>query len=187
MDLPIQHISDDVLTAMNRHGGSKAIVGAIASLRKAMPDVAIRTTVMLGFPGEKDRDFSLLSQFIKETKFQHLGAFLYSREEGTAAWSLPNRTTKKTREGRLQSVMQTQLAISEAWLSSFVGKTLEVVCEGYDPILRRYFARAAFQAPEIDGVVYFESARKEIAVGEFLSVRIESAMEYDLIGKEVRL
>ncbi len=187
MDLPIQHISDDVLTAMNRHGGSKAIVDAIASLRKAMPDVAIRTTVMLGFPGEKDRDFSLLSQFIKETKFQHLGAFLYSREEGTAAWSLPNRTTKKTREGRLQSVMQTQLAISEAWLSSFVGKTLEVVCEGYDPILRRYFARAAFQAPEIDGVVYFESARKEIAVGEFLSVRIESAMEYDLIGKEVRL
>lgn len=185
IDLPIQHVSDDVLTAMNRHGGSKAIYNAVNLLRKYMPDIAIRTTVMLGFPGEKDKDFSLLHNFVKETKFRHLGAFLYSREEGTAAYNLENRTTKKTREGRLSSIMQAQLLIAEEYNASSVGKTYSVMCEGYDPTIKMYFGRTQYHAPEIDGVVYFSSNKKEIAVGQFVNVKIEEAMDYDLIGKEV--
>ncbi len=184
IDLPIQHISDDVLNKMNRHGGSQAIYNAIGLLRKYMPDIAIRTTVMLGFPGEKDKDFSLLYNFVKETRFQRLGAFLYSREEGTAAYHMENRTTKKTREGRLNSVMQAQLSIAEEYNASFVGKTLPVMCEGYDPGVKMYFGRTQYHAPEIDGAVYFSSEKKEIAVGQFVNVQIQEAMDYDLIGKE---
>lgn len=184
IDLPIQHVSDDVLEKMNRHGGSEAIRSAIALLRRYMPDIAIRTTVMVGFPGEKDKDFSILSNFVKETRFQRLGAFLYSREEGTAAYTMENRTTKKTREGRLSSIMQTQLPIAESYNESFVGKTVEVMCEGYDPGIRKYFGRTQFHAPEIDGAVYFSSNKKEIPVGTFLNVKIEEAIDYDLIGKE---
>lgn len=185
IDLPIQHVSDSVLEKMNRHGGSEAIYRAISLLREAMPEIAIRTTVMLGFPGEKDKDFSLLSAFIKEARFARLGAFIYSREEGTAAYKMENRTTQKTKEGRLNSLMNTQLSISERYNESFVGKTVEVMCEGYDPALKKYFGRTEFHAPEIDGAVWFSSSRKEIAVGEFLSVKIEEALDYDLIGKEV--
>ncbi len=185
IDLPIQHISDNVLEKMNRHGGSKAIFDSISLLRKYMPDIAIRSTVMVGFPGEKDKDFSLLSNFVKEGKIQRLGAFIYSREEGTAAYHFENRTTKKTKEGRLSSIMQTQFPIAEAYNESFVGKRIEVICEGYDPSVRMYYGRTQYHAPEIDGVVYFSSDRKEIPVGEFLFVKIEEAMDYDLIGKEV--
>ncbi|MBR2634222.1 MAG: 30S ribosomal protein S12 methylthiotransferase RimO [Clostridia bacterium] len=185
IDLPIQHISDPVLEKMNRHGGSEAIRRAIAMLREAMPDIAIRTTVMLGFPGEKDKDFSLLSQFIKETRFARLGAFLYSREEGTPASRMENKTTKKTKEGRLESVMQTQLSVTEAYHAGFVGKTMPVLVEGYDPGVRLYFGRTEFHAPEIDGVVYFSSPQKALPVGEFVTVKIEEVMEYDLLGKEV--
>ena len=186
IDLPIQHISDNVLEKMNRHGGSEAIHRAVSLLRKYMPDIAIRTTVMVGFPGEKDKDFSLLSNFVKETKFERLGAFIYSREEGTPAYTFENRTTKKTKEGRLNSIMQTQLPIAEAYNESFVGNEILVLCEGYDPSVRMYFGRTQYHAPEIDGVVYFTSDRKEIPVGEFLFVKIEEAMDYDLIGKEVK-
>ena len=186
IDLPIQHISDDVLEKMNRHGGSQAIRNAIFLLREAMPDVVIRTTVMVGFPGEKDKDFSLLSNFVKETRFPRLGAFLYSREEGTAAYSMENKTTKKTRQGRLDSIMQTQLGITEEYNRQQVGKKLEIVVEGYDPGVKMYFGRSRFHAPEIDGVVYFTSNKKELPVGQYVTVLIEDVMEYDLIGKEVR-
>ncbi|MBR3836521.1 MAG: 30S ribosomal protein S12 methylthiotransferase RimO [Clostridia bacterium] len=186
IDLPIQHISDEVLKNMNRHGGREAIENAISLLRGAMPDIAIRTTVMLGFPGEKDRDFSQLSHFVKDTRFARLGAFIYSREEGTPAYSMENRTTQKTKDGRLTSIMQTQLAITEEYNASFVGKTWDVVVEGYDPGVKMYFGRTAFHAPEIDGVVYFTSGKKELPVGEYVSVLVEEVMEYDLIGKEVR-
>jgi ribosomal protein S12 methylthiotransferase len=186
IDLPIQHISDDVLKGMNRHGGSAAIREAIEKLRAAMPEIVIRTTVMVGFPGEKDKDFSLLSNFVKETRFPRLGAFIYSREEGTAAYSMENRSSKKTRQGRLDSIMQTQFAITEEYNRSFVGKTLEVVVEGYDPGVKMYYGRTCYHAPEIDGMVYFSSNKKELAVGSYVNVLMEDVMEYDLIGREVR-
>ncbi len=185
IDLPIQHISDSVLDKMNRHGGSEAIRNSIAMLRKAMPDIAIRTTVMVGFPGEKDKDFSLLSKFIKETRFERLGAFAYSREEGTAAYTMDGRVTRKTAEKRQDSIMQAQMDITEEYNRSFLGKTMLVVVEGYDPGVKMYFGRTGYHAPEIDGVVYFSSSKKSLPVGEYVSVLMEEVMEYDLIGKEV--
>ncbi len=185
IDMPIQHISDSVLEKMNRHGKSAAIYSAIEMLRRYMPDIAIRTTVMVGFPGEKDKDFSLLSNFVKEMRFPRLGAFIYSREEGTPAFTMENKTTKKTREGRLNSIMQTQLPIAEAYNESFVGKEILIMTEGYDPSVKMYFGRSQYHAPEVDGAVYFTSSRKEIPVGDFVPVRILEAMDYDLIGKEV--
>jgi ribosomal protein S12 methylthiotransferase len=95
---------------------------------------------------------------------------------------MENRTTKKTKEGRLSSIMQTQLLIAEEYNESFVGKTVEVICEGYDPGIRKYFGRTQYHAPEIDGAVYFSSKKKEIPVGTFLNVKIDEAMDYDLIG-----
>jgi len=186
VDLPIQHVSDTVLEKMNRHGGSEAVRRAISLLRKWMPEIAIRTTVMVGFPGEKDKDFSQLSDFVKETRFRHLGAFIYSREEGTEAYRMENRTTKKTKEGRLQSIMQSQISISEEYNREMVGKTYSVLCEDYDPALKLYVGRTEHFAPEIDGSVYFSSPRKSIPKGEFVRVLMEEAMEYDLIGKEVK-
>lgn len=186
IDLPIQHISDNVLEKMNRHGGSKAIRNAITLLREAMPDIAIRTTVMVGFPGEKDKDFSILSDFVKETCFARLGAFIYSREDGTAAYLMDDRTTKKTKEGRVNSIMQNQLSITEEYHKGFLGKEMEVLVEGYDPTIRKFYGRTAFHAPEIDGAVYFSSSRKEIPQGEFVMVLMEETMDYDLLGKEVR-
>lgn len=185
VDLPIQHVSDSVLSAMNRHGGREAIENAIRLLREAMPDVVIRTTVIVGFPGEKDKDFSELSRFVKETRFSHLGAFIYSREEGTVAYGMENRITKKTKEGRLASLMQTQLAITEEQNASRIGARETVLCEGYDPAVKLYVGRTSAHAPEIDGVVYFSSSRKAIPKGEFVTVLIKDVMEYDLIGKEV--
>ncbi len=185
IDLPIQHISDSVLEKMNRHGGSEAIRVAVERLRRAMPEIAIRTTVMVGFPGEKDKDFSLLSKFVKETRFARLGAFIYSREEGTKAYEMENRTTNKTKEARLSSLMQNQLDITEEYNRGFVGKKMDVMVEGYDPGVKMYFGRTEFHAPEIDGVVYFSSSKKELPVGEFVLVLVEDVMEYDLIGKEV--
>ncbi len=186
IDLPIQHVSDNVLEKMNRHGGSEAIHRAITLLREAMPDIAIRTTVMVGFPGEKDKDFSILSDFVKETRFARLGAFIYSREEGTAAYSMDDRTTKKTKEGRVNSIMQNQLSITEEFNQKFLGKEVEVLVEGYDPTIRKFYGRTSLHAPEIDGAVYFSSFRKEIPEGEFVTVLMEETMDYDLLGKEVR-
>ena len=186
MDLPIQHISDPVLTAMRRRGGRKEIEACIEKLKKAMPDIVLRTTVMVGFPGEKAADFSQLVQFVKEGHFQRLSAFAYSREEGTRAYSLPGQVTEKTKKVRLDSVMQAQFSVAERYNESLIGKKFTVLCEGYDPVLKRFYGRTEFHAPEIDGCVYFTSFKKR-ACGDFVTVLIEEVMEYDLLGKEVQV
>jgi len=185
IDMPIQHISDYTLAKMNRHGGSGAIRNAILRLRNTVPEIAIRTTVMVGFPGEREKDFSLLSDFVKEIKFERLGVFCYSREEGTAAYSMDHRVNKKTAQNRMDSIMQMQMEISEAYHRSLVGKTMSVMVEGYDPGVRMYFGRTQYHAPEIDGMVYFTSSKTQLPVGEFVEVLMEDVMEYDLIGKEI--
>ena len=184
LDLPIQHISDPVLSAMHRRGGRKVIEDCVARLRRAMPDIVLRTTVLVGFPGEKQKDVEELCRFIKEGHFQRLSAFAYSREEGTAAYDLPGQIPEKTKQKRLDAVMQTQFGVAEAYNKSLVGKKMKVLCEGYDPILERFVGRTEGHAPEIDGAVYFTSPKKR-ACGEFVTVLVEDVMEYDLLGKEV--
>ncbi len=181
IDMPIQHISDSVLTRMNRHGGSEVIKDAIARLRAACPEIVLRTTVLVGFPGETDEDFEELCEFIKEAKFDRLGAFTYSAEEGTPAAEMEEQIDEQVKQDRYDLVMRLQGDISAEKNEEKLGKTLEVICEGYDTVSEIYYGRSASDAPEIDGKIYF-SADRGVDEGEFVKVTIGNVLDYDLLG-----
>ncbi len=184
IDLPIQHISDRMLRAMNRHGDSAMVRGVIAKLRREIPDIVIRTTFIVGFPGETEEDFTELCEFVKETKFERAGVFTYSREEGTAAYDMPDQIDEQVKQDRMDLLMREQMEISEARNQSMIGKTLRVLCEDYDPVGAIHFGRGVADAPEIDGKIYFRSDVR-IAPGSFVDVKIREVMDYDLIGRAV--
>lgn len=181
MDIPIQHISDRILTAMNRHGDSKTIREAIARLRAAVPDITLRTTVIVGFPGETEEEFSELCAFVKEARFDRFGAFTYSPEEDTPAALLPDQIDEQKKQDRYDTVMATQLPIAEEKNAAKVGRRITVLCEGYDPVAEAHFGRSEADAPDVDGKVYFASSRR-LAEGEFYTVKIDEVLDYDLIG-----
>lgn len=181
IDLPIQHISDSVLNRMNRHGGSDVIKDAISRIRKEIPDATIRTTVITGFPGETEEDFETLCKFVKETKFDRLGAFSYSREEGTPAYDLPDQIDEQTKQDRADSIMEIQLDIATELNNQKIGKEILVLCEGFDPVSEVYYGRSQSDAPDIDGKIYFTSSKKR-KEGSFLRVKINEVIDYDLYG-----
>ncbi|MBE6631953.1 MAG: 30S ribosomal protein S12 methylthiotransferase RimO [Ruminococcaceae bacterium] len=182
IDLPIQHISDPVLNRMNRHGGSEVIKNAIARIRKEIPEAIIRTTVIVGFPGETEEDFETLCEFIKETKFDRLGAFTYSREEDTPAYDMEDQIDEQIKQDRADAVMALQTDIAAVLNSKSLGKEMLVLCEGYDPVSEVYFGRSKNDAPDIDGKVYFTSSKKR-KEGAFLRVKIKDVVDYDLYGE----
>lgn len=184
IDLPIQHASDRILRAMHRHGDLSVIKDAVRRLRAAIPEVVIRTTVMVGFPGETEEDYETLRAYLRKEKFERLGAFAYSAEEGTVAAALPQQIDEKIKQSRLDNLMQEQYTIHSALGARFLGKTLLVLCEGYDPAAGCYYGRTEYLAPEVDGYVYF-SSEKKLSEGEFVNVKIEEQIEYDLSGKAV--
>ena len=184
MDSPIQHISDRVLSAMNRHGDSATIREAIARLRAAVPDITLRTTVIVGFPGETEEEFSELCEFVKEARFDRFGAFTYSPEEDTPAASFPDQIDEQEKQDRYDTVMATQLPIAEEKNAEKIGKTLTVLCEGFDPVAETHYGRSAADAPDVDGKIYF-SAPRRLEVGEFYRVKIEEALDYDLVGRAI--
>lgn len=181
MDIPMQHISDHVLTRMNRHGGADLIRSVVKKLRDRVPGVVLRTTAMVGFPGETEEDFQELCEFIKEARFDHFGAFTYSPEEGTAAASYPDQMDEQTKQDRYDVLMATQLTVTEELNRAKIGKTLRVLCDGYDPVAEIHYGRSYADAPDVDGRVYF-SAPRRIAPGTFVDVKINEAVDYDLIG-----
>ena len=184
IDMPVQHISDEVLGAMNRRGGSEAIYSAIKKLRDNIPDIIIRTTVIVGFPGESKQDFARLCEFLEEIKFERLGAFAYSKEEGTKAAGLENHLSAAQKERRHKTVMQLQERINYALNKKKIGATIRVLCEDYDKVSEAYFGRSYAEAPEIDGKIYFTSkSRKRIKSGEFVDVTIKEIIDYDLLGE----
>ena len=182
IDIPLQHISDNMLRAMNRHGDGKMIREVISKLRREIPDIVIRTTFIVGFPGETEEDFSELCEFVKEYKFDHAGVFAYSREEDTPAYDFEDQIDEQLKQDREDILMRTQMRINEENISRQIGKTLKVLCEDFDPVSSAYFGRSAADAPEIDGKVYFRS-KKKIRAGEFVDVLITEALDYDLIGE----
>ncbi|MBQ2765480.1 MAG: 30S ribosomal protein S12 methylthiotransferase RimO [Clostridia bacterium] len=184
IDLPIQHISDSVLKRMNRHGGSETIKDAVKRLRDACPDIVIRTTVICGFPGETEEDFAELCEFVKEARFDKLGAFAYSREEDTPAYDFDGQIDEQTKQERADRIMQLQLDISAELSEAKVGSTISVLCEGYDVVAESWYGRSSADAPEIDGKIYFQSSKK-LKEGQFVDVRIDEAMDYDLLGEAV--
>ena len=186
IDIPLQHASDPVLARMNRHGDCACIKDAIHRLRDGVPGIVLRTTFITGFPGETEEDFEALCRFVKEEKFECVGVFPYSREEGTPAYDMPDQIDAQIAQNRADILMATQAEISENWKQSFVGKTEHVLCEGYDVVAEAYFGRTRFDAPEIDGKVYFTSpAGTKYEEGEMVDVKITAAMDYDLVGETI--
>lgn len=184
IDLPLQHISDSVLKRMNRHGDGKMIRDVIAKLRREVPGIVIRTTFIVGFPGETDEDFAELSRFVDEVKFDRMGAFTYSREEGTPAYDFDDQIDEQTKQDRADILMKQQMAVSEARNETLVGKTLKVLCEDFDPVSESYYGRSYMDAPDIDGKIFFSSAKK-LESGTFVNVHIDSAEDYDLVGRAI--
>lgn len=185
IDIPIQHISDPVLKSMNRHGDSKMIRENIAKLRREVPGIVLRSTAIVGFPGETEADFEELCKFIKETKFERFGAFTYSREEDTPAYNFENQIDEQTKQDRYDILMQTQLSVSEKFNESRLGTTVRVMCEGYDPVAGSHFGRSYAEAADIDGKIWFsvKNPSLRIAEGEMIDVKITEAMDYDLVGE----
>lgn len=184
IDMPLQHISDRMLTAMNRHGDGAMIRTVIEKLRREIPDITIRTTFITGFPGESEEDFTELCEFVKETRFDRLGVFPYSREEGTPAYDLPDQIDEQIKQDRADIIMQAQLRISEEKNEAMVGKRIRVIVEDYDTVSKTHFGRSDADAPEIDGKVYF-SAPYRISGGSTLFVEIKEVLDYDLFGVAV--
>ena len=182
MDIPVQHISDKVLTRMNRHGGSALIREAVKKLRAEVPGIILRTTAMVGFPGESDEDFVELCEFVKEAKFDRFGAFTYSPEEGTVAADFDGEIDEQVKQDRYDILMQTQFTVNEENIQKFIGKTLTVLVDGFDDAAEVYYARSFADAPDVDGKVYFKADRV-IANGEFVDVKITEALDYDLVGE----
>ena len=183
IDIPLQHCSDNVLGAMNRRSTNSSIRKTIGSLRKAMPDIHIRTTFITGFPGETEDDFEELLDFTDEMEFQRLGVFTYSMEEGTAAAEMENQIDEEVKAQRQDAIMRMQLEISLENNQKLVGRTLEVLVEEQDED-GAYIGRTQFDAPEIDNSVIFTTDREHNA-GDFVMVEITDAFDYDLAGKEV--
>ncbi|MBQ7387456.1 MAG: 30S ribosomal protein S12 methylthiotransferase RimO [Clostridia bacterium] len=184
MDIPIQHISDSVLRRMNRHGDGALIRAAVKKLRESVPGIVLRTTAMVGFPGESEEDFTELCEFVKEAKFDRFGAFTYSAEEGTAAAELDGEIDEQTKQDRYDILMQTQLTVAEEKSAASVGRTLTVLCDGYDTVAEIYYGRSYADAPDVDGRVYFKS-KARVPAGDFVSVKITEALDYDLIGEKI--
>ena len=183
-DIPIQHISDSVLKRMNRKSDSKSIEKLIQKLRKEIPDVVIRTTVMVGFPGETNEDFEKLYKFIEKTKFDRLGAFSYSKEEGTSASKMPDQVHPSTKRSRYNKIMSMQKQIATENQEKMIGKELEVLIETKTFDNKYYVGRSRREVPEIDGIIYVEMVDKALE-GKFVKVKITEATEYDLIGKVI--
>jgi len=180
IDLPIQHINDRILKMMNRKTRKSQIIRLIEKLRKEIPDICLRTTVIVGFPGEGEGEFKELLNFIQEVKFERLGCFIYSREEGTPAYDLKPQIPQKEKQARFDIIMKTQQKIALEVNSRFTGKEYKVlVDEETDDF---YIGRAYFDAPEVDGVIYMEK-NKMVEVGKFVNARITSSIEYDLFAE----
>lgn len=184
IDIPIQHSADGVLKAMRRRSTESSIRDTIARLRKAIPDIHIRTTLITGFPGETEEDFEKLLDFVGEMKFARLGVFAYSQEENTPAGEMENQIPQEIKEQRAETIMRRQLDISLESNREKIGKTLEVLVEERDAD-GSYIGRTRYDAPEIDNSVIFSSTRK-LEPGTMVNVLIEDAFDYDLTGKEVQ-
>ncbi len=183
-DIPIQHISDNVLKRMNRKTSKKQITELLEKIRSKIPDVTLRTSLIVGFPGETEEEFEELKQFIKTAKFDKLGTFMYSKEEGTPAEKLPNQIHGNTKKSRYNQIMKEQKGISEEIQKSKIGKEYEVLIEDKSFDGKYLIGRTIQDVPEIDGLVYIKNEKEnQDLINKFVKCKIIETNEYDLIGQ----
>ena len=184
LDIPIQHCNKEVLKRMNRHGDRETLTALIQKIRRRIPGITLRTTLIAGFPGETDEQFEELCEFVREMRFDRLGCFAYSAEEGTPAAGMEDQIPLKIRERRAELIMEEQMFISDSLNEKALDKTIEVVTEGFDRYAECWYGRSAADAPEIDGKIFFISDTK-LREGDYVSVHIDDTLDYDLIGTRI--
>ncbi len=184
IDIPMQHADGEILKAMNRHGDKESLLALVEKLRERIPDIIIRTTFITGFPGETEEAFTTLSEFVNEAQLDRVGCFAYSREEGTPAYDFDNQIDPEIAAERAEVIMNQQYTISDEKLSSYIGKTLDVLIEGYDPYTDSYYGRTYMDAPDIDNNVMLTSGYR-IDDGDIVPVEIFDKDEYSLIGEAI--
>ncbi len=182
LDMPVQHASDSVLTRMGRRTSRAELLGVIGKLRNEIPDITLRTTLMTGFPGETEEDFDVLLSFIREARFDRLGVFAYSREEGTPAYSMDKQIPKTVKEKRRKACMKLQQEIAFEKAAEKRGEILKVMVEGWLPDDGVFVGRTYMDAPEVDGMIFMRSFREYLS-GDFVNVMVDGASGYDLIGE----
>ena len=185
IDLPLQHASGPILKAMNRRGDRQSLTALMNKIRERVPGVVLRTTLITGFPGETEEDFTELAEFVKDVKFQRLGCFAYSQEEGTPAAELPGQLDEEVKAHRAELIMDRQMEIMERQGMELIGKTLEVLVEGYDRYAECWFGRSWRDAPDVDGKIFFTTGGKRPRLGSFVQVMVEDCMDCDLTGRLV--
>ena len=184
IDIPLQHASDAVLKRMNRKGTGAGYLELIEKLRREVPGIAIRSTFITGFPGESEADFDTLVKFLEKAQLEAAGFFKYSREKDTPADKLDGHLPERIKTARLKKLYSVQKKIVSAKNKSLVGRTFNVLAEGFDDNSLVYYGRAYFMAPEVDGKVYFFSG-EEVEYGEYYRIKITKSSGYDLYGERV--
>lgn len=185
LDLPLQHCNGRVLKTMNRKGNKEELVELIAKIREKVPGIVLRTTFIAGFPTETEEEFAELENFAKEVRFERVGCFAYSQEENTSAAKLEPQIPEDVKERRAEIIMENQQEIMEKFCQKLDGKTIEVLVEGYDQYAECFFGRSAWDAPEVDGSVFFTVTGRKPAPGEFVKVKIDDFLNCDPIGEMV--
>ncbi|MEG1849746.1 MAG: 30S ribosomal protein S12 methylthiotransferase RimO [Oscillospiraceae bacterium] len=181
IDLPLQHIHDDVLRRMNRRGDSALIRALLEKIRQKIPGVVVRTTFIAGLPGETEEEFTALCDFVREQAFERLGCFAYSTEEDTPAGEMPDQLDEALRRRRADQIMELQMDIAAQVARSLEGRVLEVLCEGFDQEAGCFVGRSGMDAPDIDTKVYFTGGKPQ--AGEFVWVEITGSEGYDIVGE----
>ncbi len=184
LDIPVQHCNSEVLKRMNRKGNKQDLVDLIERIRSRIPGVVLRTTLLTGFPGETDEQFEELCEFVRDARFERLGCFAYSQEEGTAAAELPDQVDEDIKEHRCEIIYDLQMRISDEFNQSLLGSELEIVVEGFDRYAECFFGRSFMDAPDIDGKVFFTS-EKRLSLGEYVKVKVSDILDYDLLGEQI--
>ena len=185
IDMPLQHISDHILKEQNRNITTQQTKDLIGKIRKKMPQASLRTTFIVGLPGETEEDFKELVNFVRETRFEKVGAFIYSKEEGTESFAMPNHVPATIKKKRLNQLMKVQREISKSIQESYIGRTLNVLIEEKQANAQSvYLGRSEHDAPDVDGLVFVNSG-KTLKQGDIVPVRITDSYEYDLSGQAV--
>jgi len=185
MDLPLQHCSERLLKAMRRTGSRAELTALIQKMRAMIPGLILRTTLITGFPGETDEDFTELAEFVRENRFERLGCFPYSQEEGTAAAEMPDQIDDELKQHRMDIIMEDQMNIMQEWGEKQIGKTLRVLVEGFDRYAECYFGRSYADSPDIDGKIFFTVQEKKPKYGDFINIKISDCIDCDLTGEIV--
>ncbi len=182
IDIPMQHCNARILKLMNRRGDRESLTALVQKLRERVKGIVLRTTVMTGFPSETEEEFEELAEFVKEMKFERLGCFAYSAEENTPAAKLPEQIDEDTKKHRQEIIMEQQQTVLAEYAARQVGKTIRVLCEGFDRYAECYFGRSYADAPEVDGKVFFVAEENKPKIGEIVSVEITDTLDCDVMG-----